>query len=87
MTRGYVDVDALCRTSVPTISAVGDLIATPQLAHVGFAEGIAVAERLGGLDVRPIDYDGVPRITYSEPEVASVGITTKQAAERGIAVT
>ena len=46
-----------------------------------------VAERVGGLEVRPIDYDGVPRITYSEPEVASVGITTKQAAERGIQVT
>ncbi len=87
MTRGYVDVDPLCRTSVPTISAVGDLIATPQLAHVGFAEGILVAERLGGLEVRPIDYDGVPRITYSDPEVASVGITTTQAAERGIQVT
>jgi dihydrolipoamide dehydrogenase len=87
ITRGYVDVDGLCRTSVPTISAVGDLIATPQLAHVGFAEGILVAERLGGLEVRPIDYDGVPRITYCEPEVASVGITTKQAAERGIGVT
>ncbi|WP_300614296.1 dihydrolipoyl dehydrogenase [Trebonia sp.] len=87
LTRGYVDVDGLCRTAVPTISAVGDLIATPQLAHVGFAEGIMVAERLGGLDVRPIDYDGVPRITYSDPEVASVGITSAQAAERGIAVT
>ena len=86
LTRGYVDVDPLCRTAVPTISAVGDLIATPQLAHVGFAEGIMVAERLGGLDVRPIDYDGVPRITYSDPEVASVGITSAQAAERGIAV-
>jgi dihydrolipoamide dehydrogenase len=85
-TRGYVDVDPLCQTSVPTISAVGDLIATPQLAHVGFAEGILVAERLGGLDVKPIDYDGVPRITYSEPEVASVGITSAQAAERGIGV-
>jgi dihydrolipoamide dehydrogenase len=87
MTRGFVDVDGLCRTSVPTISAVGDLINTPQLAHVGFAEGILVAERLGGLDVRPIDYDGVPRITYSEPEVASVGITAAQAEQRGIAVT
>jgi dihydrolipoamide dehydrogenase len=86
VTRGYVDVDPLCRTSVPTISAVGDLIATPQLAHVGFGEGILVAERLGGLDVKPIDYDGVPRITYSDPEVASVGITSKQAAERGIRV-
>jgi dihydrolipoamide dehydrogenase len=87
MTRGYVDVDPLCQTSVRTISAVGDLIATPQLAHVGFGEGILVAERLGGLDVKPIDYDGVPRITYSDPEVASVGITSAQAVERGIAVT
>ena len=86
LTRGFVDVDPLCRTSVPTISAVGDLINTPQLAHVGFAEGILVAERLGGLDVKPIDYDGVPRITYSDPEVASVGITSAQAAARGINV-
>ena len=86
LTRGYVDVDPLCRTSVPTISAVGDLINTLQLAHVGFAEGIMVAERLGGLDVKPIDYDGVPRITYSDPEVASVGITSAQAAARGINV-
>ena len=87
MERGYVKVDEFCRTSVPTISAVGDLIATPQLAHVGFAEGIMVAERIGGLDVTPIDYDGVPRITYSEPEVASVGITSAQAAERRLQVT
>jgi dihydrolipoamide dehydrogenase len=86
ITRGFVDVDPLMRTSVPTISAVGDLVNTPQLAHVGFAEGILVAERLGGLDVRPIDYDGVPRITYSDPEVASVGITSGQAAQRGIPV-
>jgi dihydrolipoamide dehydrogenase len=85
--RGYVKVDGYCRTAVPTISAVGDLIATPQLAHVGFAEGILVAERVAGLPVTPIDYDGVPRITYSDPEVASVGITSAQAAERGIQTT
>jgi dihydrolipoamide dehydrogenase len=71
---------------VPTISAVGDLIATPQLAHVGFAEGIGVAERVSGLDVKPIDYHGVPRITYSDPEVASVGLTSAQIAERGLRV-
>jgi dihydrolipoamide dehydrogenase len=87
--RGYVVVDELCRTNVPTISAVGDLVAIPgrghpQLAHVGFAEGIMVAERIGGLDVTPIDYDGVPRITYSDPEVASVGLTSAQVAERGL---
>jgi dihydrolipoamide dehydrogenase len=85
--RGYVKVDEYCRTNVPTISAVGDLIPGPQLAHVGFAEGILVAERLAGLEVTPIDYDGVPRITYSEPEVASVGITSATAAERGIEIT
>jgi dihydrolipoamide dehydrogenase len=84
MERGFVKVDSLCRTSVPSISAVGDLIDTPQLAHVGFAEGIRVAERIGGLPVTPIDYDGVPRITYSDPEVASVGLTSAQAAERGL---
>ena len=86
ITRGYVDVDGYCRTSVPNVFAVGDLIATPQLAHVGFAEGILVAEQIGGLETRPIDYDGVPRITYSEPEVASVGITSAQAAERELNV-
>jgi len=84
MQRGYVTVDEYCQTSVSTISAVGDLIPGPQLAHVGFAEGIMVAERLAGLPVTPIDYDGVPRVTYSNPEVASVGITSAMAAERGI---
>jgi len=82
--RGFVVVDEYCRTGVPTISAVGDLRPGLQLAHVGFAEGILVAERAGGLNVTPIDYDGVPRITYSHPEVASVGITSAIAAERGI---
>jgi dihydrolipoamide dehydrogenase len=81
--RGFVVVDEYCRTNVPTISAVGDLIPTPQLAHVGFGEGILVAERLGGLDVVPIDYAGVPRITYCDPEVASVGYTSEQAKEKG----
>ncbi|HEU0100732.1 MAG TPA: dihydrolipoyl dehydrogenase [Mycobacteriales bacterium] len=83
MSRGFVTVDAYCQTNIPTISAVGDLIPTLQLAHVGFAEGILVAERLAGLPVAPIDYDGVPRVTYSHPEVASVGITSKVAKERG----
>ena len=91
LNRGYVIVDELCRTGVPTISAVGDLVALqdrghPQLAHVGFAEGILVAERVSGLEVHPIDYDGVPRITYSDPEVASVGLTSAQIAERELEV-
>jgi dihydrolipoamide dehydrogenase len=81
--RGYVKVDAYCQTNVPTISALGDLRPGLQLAHVGFAEGILVAERLAGLPVVPIDYDGVPRVTYSHPEVASVGLTSAVAKERG----
>ena len=83
LNRGYLIVDNKCRTNVPGIWAVGDLIPTLQLAHVGFAEGILVAEEIAGLNPRPINYEGVPRVTYSEPEVASVGLTTAQAKERG----
>ncbi len=83
MDRGYILVDNKCRTNIPGIWAVGDLIPTLQLAHVGFGEGILVAEEIAGLNPRPINYDGVPRVTYSEPEVASVGLTTAQAKERG----
>ena len=87
MDRGFVLVDELLQTNIPTISAVGDLTPGLQLAHVGFAEGILVAERVAGLPVQPINYDGVPRVTYSSPEVASVGITAATAAERGIETT
>ena len=85
--RGFVQVDEYCRTSIPTISAVGDLTPGLQLAHVGFAEGILVAEQVSGLEVTPIDYDGVPRIAYCDPEVASVGITSAAAQARGIEIT
>jgi len=81
--RGFVPVDEHCQTNVPNVYAVGDLRPGLQLAHVGFAEGIMVAERVAGLNPPAIDYDGVPRITYCEPEVASVGITSAQAKERG----
>jgi dihydrolipoamide dehydrogenase len=85
--RDFVVTDEFCRTSVDGVYAVGDLISiggSPhlQLAHVGFAEGILVAEHIAGLPVVPIDYMGVPRITYSQPEVASVGYTESQAAEK-----
>lgn len=83
MDRGYVIVDNKCRTSVPGVWAVGDLIPTLQLAHVGFAEGIMVAEEIAGLNPRAINYDGIPRVTYSEPEVASVGLSTAQAKAKG----
>jgi dihydrolipoamide dehydrogenase len=77
--RGFVKVNEYCQTSVPNVYAVGDLIPTLQLAHVGFAEGILVAEHIAGLSPRPIDYDGVPRVTYSNPEVASCGLTEARA--------
>ena len=83
MDRGYVIVDNKCRTNIPGIWAVGDLIPTLQLAHVGFAEGIMVAEEIAGLNPRAINYDGIPRVTYSEPEVASVGLSTAQAKAKG----
>jgi dihydrolipoamide dehydrogenase len=84
--RGFVITDEYCRTAVDGVYAVGDLISINgaphlQLAHVGFAEGILVAEHLAGVPVVPIDYAGVPRITYSQPEVASVGLTEEQAIE------
>jgi dihydrolipoamide dehydrogenase len=81
--RGFVQVDENLHTGVGDVYAVGDLIPTLQLAHVGFAEGIFVAEHIAGQNPPAIDYDGVPRVTYCEPEVASVGLTTKAAKERG----
>ena len=82
MERGFVTIDEYCRTSVPGVYAVGDLTPGPQLAHVGFGEGILVAEHMSGLPVVPIDLAGVPRITYSSPEVASVGLTEADAAAK-----
>ncbi len=84
--RGFVITDEYLRTGVDGVYAVGDLISVggaphPQLAHVGFAEGILAAEHMTGLPVVPIDYAGVPRITYTSPEVASVGLTEPQAAD------
>ena len=82
--KGYVQVDEQLRTTVPGIWAVGDVAATPlQLAHVSFTEGMAVAERIAGIDVPPIDYPGIPRVTYSSPELASVGLTEAEARETG----
>jgi dihydrolipoyl dehydrogenase len=87
MERGYVKVDAMYRTSVPGISAIGDVITLggphPQLAHVSSAEGILVAERIAGLEVHPINYDHVPACTYCDPEIGSVGLTESEAKARG----
>lgn len=81
--RGFVPVDGHCRTSAEGVWAVGDVLATPQLAHVAFAEGILVAEQAGGKRPMPVNYHAIPRCTYCVPEVAAVGLTTPEARERG----
>jgi dihydrolipoamide dehydrogenase len=87
--NGYVKVDEYYRTNVDGISAIGDVITFgegtrhPQLAHVSSAEGILVAERLAGQDVRPLNYDHVPGCTYCDPEIGSVGLTEQAAKDRG----
>jgi dihydrolipoamide dehydrogenase len=82
--RGFVKVDGQLRSTAPHVWAVGDVAATPlQLAHVAFTEGYAVAERIAGRAVPDIDYAGIPRVTFSSPEIASVGLTQTQAADRG----
>jgi len=71
--RGFVDVDALCRTSVAGVWAIGDLINTPQLAHVAYAEAILVVRQILGESAVPVDYDRVPWAIYCSPEVAWAG--------------
>lgn len=87
MDRGYIVVDPLFRTSVAGISAIGDVITMGgphyQLAHVSTMEGILLAERIAGHEVRPINYDHVPRGTYCDPEIGSVGLTEAQAKQQG----
>ena len=87
MDRGFIVVDQMFKTSVPGISAIGDVITMGgphyQLAHVSSMEGIVLAERIAGHAVQPINYDHVPRCTYTEPEIGSVGLTEAQAKAQG----
>ena len=81
--RGFVRVDEFMRTTSPDVFAVGDLVATPQLAHVGFAEGILVIKQILGEAAIPIDYGRVPWCIYCHPEVAFVGMTEEAARADG----
>jgi dihydrolipoamide dehydrogenase len=82
MERGFVLADERCRTNVDGVYAVGDIVPGLQLAHRGFAQGIFVAEEIAGLSPTPLDEAGVPRITYCDPEVASVGLNESAAKEK-----
>jgi dihydrolipoamide dehydrogenase len=87
MDRGYIVVDELFRSKLPNVSAIGDVITMGgphyQLAHVSSMEGILLAERIAGQHVTPINYDHVPRCTYCDPEIGSVGLTESQAKAKG----
>ncbi|WP_027644605.1 dihydrolipoyl dehydrogenase [Salinispora oceanensis] len=82
MDRGYVLTDERQRTSVPNVYAVGDIVPGLQLAHRGFQQGIFVAEEIAGENPAVIDEAGIPRVTYSDPELASVGLTEAKAKEQ-----
>ena len=82
--RGKIKVDSFYETNVKGIYAIGDVIATPALAHVASAEGICCVEKIAGLNPETINYDNIPGCTYASPEIGSVGITEKAAKEKGI---
>jgi dihydrolipoamide dehydrogenase len=82
MDRGFVPTDERLRTNLPNVYAVGDIVPGVQLAHRGFQQGIFVAEEIAGRTPPVIDEAGIPRVTYCEPEVASVGLTEARAKEQ-----
>ena len=84
--RGFVMVDEYMRTAEPGVFAVGDLVATPALAHVGFAEGVLVIDQILGEDVVPVDYQKVPWCIYTHPEVAFAGYSEDAARQAGFDV-
>ena len=82
MDRGFVTVDERLQTSVPGVYAVGDIVPGLQLAHRGYQQGIFAAEQIAGLAPRPVADLNIPKVTYSDPEVASVGYTEAKAKEQ-----
>lgn len=81
--RGFIPVDAHCRTNVPGIYAIGDLNGPPCLAHVASAEGIATVEAIAGQETSGVNYQNIPGCTYCQPQVASVGLTEQAATQQG----
>jgi len=83
---GTVEVNAMMQTAVPNIYAIGDIVPTPQLAHVASHEALLAADHIAGKPVHAINYQHTPSCTYAEPEAASVGLSEKQAKEKGYTV-
>jgi dihydrolipoamide dehydrogenase len=83
--RGIIKIDKQCRTNIPNIYAIGDIVEGPQLAHKASYEGKIAAEAIAG-EKAEIDYLGIPAVVFSEPELASVGYTEAEAKEEGIEV-
>jgi dihydrolipoamide dehydrogenase len=81
--RSWIPIDDRMRTNVPTIHAIGDLTGPPMMAHVASAQGVIAAEVIAGQQPPALDYDQMPRATYCRPEVGSLGLTERQARERG----
>ena len=81
--RGFIKVNGMMQTNVPSIYAIGDCVPTPALAHVASAEGILAVEHMAGEHVTPINYDHVPSPYWCSPEIGHVGLTEAQARERG----
>ncbi len=84
--KGFIKVDEYLRTSVDSVFAIGDVAGPPWLAHKASAEGILAVETIAGLNPKPINYRNIPGCTYCQPQVASVGLTEKQALESGYKV-
>ncbi|NOZ61508.1 MAG: dihydrolipoyl dehydrogenase [Calditrichaeota bacterium] len=84
--RSFIPVDEFYRTNVESIYAIGDVVGPPWLAHVASAEGIRAVEKMAGKDVAAVNYDAIPGCTYCQPQIASIGLTEKAAAEKGFAV-
>jgi dihydrolipoamide dehydrogenase len=84
--KGKVIVDDYYRTSVPGIFAIGDIVHGPALAHVASAEGIICVEKIAGVETEPLDYSNIPACTYTNPEIASCGMTESSAREAGFEI-
>lgn len=81
--RGFVTVDPFMQTADPGLYAIGDIVPTPALAHVATAEGLLAVAKIAGREAHPLNYDRTPNVTFTAPQVASIGLTEPKARERG----